>query len=802
MFVLIINYIHRFKGIWFIAFIAIMGCLISCNPAKNGKSDFSDNWEFARDMDTVVSSALFEKSNNGAITWMHVDLPHTANVEPLVMKETQWQGNCFYRKFFNVPLSYRNRHVAIYFEGAMQVADVYLNGEYIARNEGGYLPFYVDISANLKFGRENCLIVRLNNEDNPQVPPGKPIENLDFNYYSGIYRNVHLLVKDKVHISNPIHANRTAGGGVFVKYKDVNEKLASLNIEVDVQNDSDQEETVTVSLEMKDSTGTPVLSDKSGKKTIQKADFEVFQFEVEIQNPKLWSPANPYLYQLEIKVSKNEDVIDREALNVGIRTFTFDAENGFVLNGNKLHIRGTNRHQEYPYIGYALSDNAQYRDAWKIKQAGFNMVRLSHYPHAEAFLDACDELGLLVMNAIPGWQFFGNKEFQENSLQDVRSMVRRDRNHPSVVLWEASLNETEMSAEFMKEAHTIVHQELPVDQVYTCGWKDTIYDVFIPARQHAVPPHYWNRYNKNKPLFIAEYGDWEYYAQNAGFNQKAFKDLTEAERNSRQLRGYGQKRLAQQALNYQEALNSNLAGPAFGDANWLMFDYNRGYANNIEASGIMDIFRLPKFAYYFYKSQQNALPQHPDSFYHPMVYIANFWNDPSFSKIKVYSNCEEVELHLNGKQIARKGPDKDRISNNLNHPPFTFYPANFEEGTLEAIGYIDGKKVANHKQVTPVAPAKIVLSADLSNKPLEAGCNDAIFIYASIQDANGILVPDDSSQVEFQVAGDATLIGNNPVRAEAGIATILLRAGKNPGEIQVTAHAGKLTGSELVIESK
>ncbi len=792
----------RLQGLLPVLFIAISICFTVCKPAEQGKIEFCNNWEFVRDIDTNISSELFASTENGEITWMHVDLPHTANVEPLVMKESQWQGNCFYRKFFDVPLSYKNKHVAIYFEGAMQVADVYLNGEYIARNEGGYLPFYLDMSEKLKFGSENCLLVRLNNEDNPLVPPGKPIENLDFNYYSGIYRNVHLLVKDKVHISNPIHTNRTAGGGVFVKYKVINEKLAFLNLEVDVQNDSDHDEQVTVSFQMNDSTGSLVLSGTSGDKTIPKTGFEVFQFEVRVENPKLWSPIQPYLYQIEVEVLKNGEIIDREALNVGIRTYTFDVENGFILNGNKLHIRGTNRHQEYPYIGYALSDNAQYRDALKIKQAGFNLVRLSHYPHAEAFLDACDELGLLVMNAIPGWQFFGNREFQENSLQDVRNMVRRDRNHPSVVMWEASLNETDMSIDFMEKAHQIVHQELPFENVYTCGWQDTIYDVFIPARQHARPPHYWNRYSKNKPLFIAEYGDWEYYAQNAGFNQKAFKDLTEAERNSRQLRGYGQKRLAQQALNYQEALNSNLAGPAFGDANWLMFDYNRGYAPDIEASGIMDIFRLPKFAYYFYKSQQEPELQDSDAFYEPMVYIANFWNDPSFKDVKVYSNCDEVELRVNGKQIARKGPDNDRISNNLNHPPFTFHTDSFEEGTLEAIGYIDGKKVANHKQVTAAAPTKMHLSADISNKQLEAGCNDAIFIYAAIHDANDILVPDDSSLVEFQVAGDATLIGNNPVRAEAGIATILLRAGKNPGEIQVTASTGKLTGSELVIESK
>jgi len=785
-----------------LAALAVLGLAIySCrgnqlqSHTHSTTRNFNERWQFARTIDTTVTAAYFKRG--GEADWESVALPHTAHIEPLVIKDQQWQGTVFYRKFFKVPSADKGKHIAVKFGAAMHEADVYLNGQKLATHKGGYLPFVVNLTDKLNFGKENVLVVKLNNEDNPTIPPGKPIKSLDFNYFSGLYRNVRLLVDDKLHISDPIAAGRTAAGGLRVHYSKVSNKSATVNLQTDVSNLYSQGRSAYLTTSLRDEDHNVVARLQSEPKEISADTNALFRQAFTIENPRLWSPDQPYLYTITATLHDEDgNTLDSKQERIGIRTISFDEENGFLLNGKRLQLRGTNRHQSYPYIGYALSNNAQYRDAYKIKEAGFNFIRTAHYPPSPAFLDACDELGILFMDAIPGWQFFGGEEFQQLSYRNIRRMIRRDRNHPSVVLWEASLNESNMDKSFMEKANVIVHEELPFEDAYSTGWMDYAYDIFIPARQHSQPPEYWNDYSKDKPLFIAEYGDWEYYAQNAGFNQEAFEDLQEQERNSRQLRGDGQKRLAQQALNFQEAHNSNLQGPAFGDANWVMYDYNRGYAPNLEASGIRDIFRIPKFAFYFYRSQAGPNMDNETEFGKPMVYIANFWSDSTFTKAKVYSNTEEVALYLNGELVDRKRPDNGRLSSHLRHPPFTYELNKFEPGSLRAVGFINGQKVAETVRHSPGQPSSLQLEIDSSGRPLQAGQKDVVFVYASVIDANGTTVPTDSSSVTFSVEGDVSLIGRNSIKAEAGIAAILLRAGKKGGEGTIRAETHGLKSAE------
>ena len=759
---------------------------------------FNQEWEFVKDRDTTINQNLFNR--NGNIAWQKISIPHTANIEPIEKVKQQWQGFAFYRKFFEVSASDKGKHIAIKFDGAMQEADVYINGKKIQNHKGGYLPFSVDVTKIVNYGAENVILVRLDNRDNPIIPPGKPIADLDFNYYSGIYRNVWFIKKNQLHITDAVAVNRKASGGLLVHYKNVTSATATLTLQTEVENMGNEERSATIRTKLLDAKGKVVASHISQIANIKNGDFATYNQSIEIQSPKLWSPNNPYLYTLKVEVLENGKVVDAEEIKTGIRSLKIEA-GALTLNGEKIVIRGTNRHQEYPYVGNALSDNAQYRDAYKIKQAGFNLVRSSHYPQASSFLDACDELGILVMDAIPGWQFVGKEAFLENSYQDTRDMMRRDRNHPSIIMWEASLNESGMSKAYMKKTHEIVHEELPFDDTYSAGWIDDVYDVFLPARQHGKYPIYWKNYSKNKPFLIAEYGDWEYYAGNAGFNQKDYQNLKKDEKTSRQLRAFGQKRLLQQALNYQEAHHDNLYTKAIGDANWLIFDYKRGYADDIESSGIMDIVRLPKFAFYFYQSQ--TIPYlNSNEFNKPMVFIANYWQNLGDSTVKVYSNCKEVELFLNGKSLGKQKADADKYSTNLAYPPFTFSVKAFEAGKLSAVAYQSDGTTIKYVVTTPKTPAKINLRVDYSGKNIKAGTNDLVFVYAEIVDVNGTIMPDASNAIEFEIEGDAENIAPKIISAEAGIATILLKAGSKQGKINVLAKAAGMQSAKLRLKSK
>ena len=770
----------NFKNILKYSFLLIFTVsFISCEESNyEAKVNFNKDWRFTKLANITDSDEAFSKLDFDAAEWEPVSLPHTTNIEPQTVND-QWQGIAWYRKSFDVPVNPSTKKVFLDLEAAMNFSKIWINGTLVSEHHGGYLPVKVDITNYVEKGN-NVIAIRLDNTDNDITGP-KPLKRLDFNMYGGLYRNAWLHFSEKVYISDAVLAKKVAGGGIFVTYPKVTNEVSEVAVKTHIINEEKAEKQIKI-IQSIFYDGNLVKENSSTKRIAPESDVEIKELFT-INNAKLWSPKKPNLYQLETKVFIGENEIDSETTNFGIRVFTFDNNQQLYINGEKTFLRGVNRHQEYPFIGYALSDNAQYRDAKKIKEAGFNYIRLSHYPQSPAFLDACDELGIVVVDAIMGWQYYNDTDaFREYCYRSATELIRRDRNRPSVLAWEVSLNETKaMTVPFMEELNRITHAEYPGENVYSCGWMDDVYDIYFQARQHRIlHPHEL----KDKPYSVSEYGDWEYHSKNAGLNQDKLPNALRAELSSRQARANGEKRLLNMAYNLQESHNENMQTVAYSDSYWVMYDYNRGYHDDIEYSGVMDLFRLPKFGYYFYQSQKDVSEGN-------VLEIATYWNEKSPLDVKVFSNADEVQLFLNAELIATQKPDQNKNTDKLNHPPFTFKIPSFEAGTLKAIGFINGKQVSEDIVKTPKKPTKLKIWIDESGKKPIVGVNDVVFCYIAAVDENGTINTDYSEEVTVTLKGDAEIMNPDVIKAEAGIATALIKIGTSL-DISILAKSGDL----------
>jgi len=779
--------------------VALLGAVVSCQQSTSSSSEnqaslttaevinLNHDWQFSKDKNITV---LAESKPS---LWQSINLPHTPQIEPEIVND-QWQGIAWYQRNIKIPAIWQDKKLFIRFEAAMSHAEVWLNDVKLGEHLGGYLPFTYDISSLVKRGDNNILRVKLNNQDNPIIGP-KPLSKLDFNTYGGLYRSVNLLVKNPLYITDEMHANKVASGGVFVTYPTVSTTSSVVEIKTHIANDYAEQKNFTIKQSLY--LGEQLISETSNEQaSLMAGANQQFSQQLQVKQAKLWSPAQPNLYNLVSKIYLNNELVEQKDTRIGIRKFEFNKQHQLLINGEVTFLRGVNRHQEYPHVGYATSPQADYRDAVKIKSAGFDYVRLSHYPHSNAFMDAADELGLVVIDAILGWQYYlENPKFKAQIINTCHDLIRRDRNHASVLAWECSLNESWMPKSFIADLHDAVKQEDPTG--YSAGWQHG-YDLYLQARQHRQKEYE----TPTQPYNVSEYGDWEYYAQNAGLNQDAWGDLKEDERTSRQLLNSGEARLLQQARNLQEAHNDNLTIPAFADGYWVMFDYNRGYADDIESSGIMSLYRLPKYSYYFYQSQRDA--NQVSSLYDsgPMVKIASEWTKDSSNKVRVFSNADYVELWLNNTLVSKNAPSDDKFSSHIPHPPFEFELTAFIAGQLEAKAFIDNKLVATDLVVTPQAASHIQLTVDTSNVALATNANDVVFVYASIHDANGNVVPVNGQTLHFETSGDIEIV--NPVMPQTsqGKAAVLIRIGSTLAQASISATSSehKLTSKRLILQ--
>lgn len=741
--------------------------------------------------------------------WEKVSLPHPARYEQVLQPASRhFSGICYYRKQFTMPAHAGQAFVK--FEGAMQQASVWVNGRFVMQNQGGYLPFLVHLNPYLKEGA-NEIIVRLDNRENPNTPPGRPLNTNGFLYWSGIYRTVGLELTPDVHITDPSLANKVAGGGVFVRYDHVSEYAADVLIKTNVKNASSSPCKVTVTHRLLDAQGNKVQQSETAKADIEAgADADTEQ-SFKVMKPRLWSTDDPYLYTLVTEVSRDGRIIDSFSQTIGIRHISFSRWGGFRINGKQVRLVGSNRHEDHPWIGNSFSYAATYRDLKRIKDAGMNLVRIGHYPNSPDVYDICDRLGLFVIDPIPGWQFFNHNDiFKERVLRDIRQMVRRDRNHPCVILWEASLNESYPPDEFRIESALVAHEEYPGDQFFTCGdtygAKKTAWDVPYSLwggdpfrRPQTVQP--------DRPGLAREYGDFEFGG---------------AKSTTRYSREDGEKALLQNAWNLQWEYNTLMSSYYFpwnvGIVNWAFYDGFETFTPNISKWGVMDVFRIPKFAWYMFQSQRTANTVNAGEKIEPMVYVANWWTERGKDKVVVYSNCDEIELFVNGRSIGRQKPDSGPETvygdfhkggnpfdggnaDNMAQPPFTFMDVAWEKGELKAVGYLDGKKTSEFTVLTPEQPEALKLAVDTQGRDLEADGADVVFVHASLVDKNGtVSCTDNDTKVTFAIEGEGMIPGPSETTVHGGIASILVRSTVKPGTVTLKASSPGM--KDAVIEFK
>lgn len=761
-------------------------------------------------------------------SWRLVSLPDGMEYLPTEASGCiNYQGEVWYRKHFTPDEAWRGRRQFLHFEAIMGKSKVWLNGVLLQSHYGGYLPVIVDITPYLKYGQDNVIAVWADNSDDPAYPPGKEQAMLDFAYFGGIYRDCWLVVHNPVFITDPNYEDEKASGGLFVSYNRVSEQSAVVHIDTHIRNTSnrifrgrvvwqlyDHDDKLIFNLEKK-------LSLAAGKAHRVSGQSQVLQ-------PRLWSPDSPHLYKLHVYVQDtNGKTVDGYYRRIGIRSIEFKGEDGFWLNGKPYPepLIGANRHQDFAVIGNALSNSLHWRDAKKLRDAGLRVIRNAHYPQDPAFMDACDELGLFVIVNTPGWQFWNQEPvFAQRVYSDVRNMVRRDRNHPSVWLWEPILNETWYPDDFALNVVNILHEEYPYPYCYAgC-------DVTALGHQY-FPVHFTHPLNGKGEAFNTDTLDPKisYFTREWGDN---VDDWNSHNSPSRVNRAWGEAPMLKQAQGYAktdyqytcyDVLYRN-PRQHVGGCLWHSFDHQRGYHPDPFYGGIMDAFRQPKLSYYMFCAQRPAkinpdLPAETG----PMVYIANAMTPFSPEDVTVYSNCDEVRLTYGGNGKTRIY-HKPQNHEGMPSPVITFKGAfdvmqdkelarsgKHADSYLLAEGVMDGKVVATHKVMPSRRPSRLLLWADDERVELTADGSDLLTVVAAVADDNGNIKRLNNYEIKFEIEGPGELVANeetftNPRPVLWGTAPVLVRATTTPGEIKVRASvvwSGKHTpvSAELTLVS-
>jgi beta-galactosidase len=706
------------------------------------------NWLFSRSTIADAHMKDFDDSK-----FERVVIPHANTRLPWhSFDDKQYEFVSVYRRHFKVPPGARGRHVFVDFEGVMTASTVWLNGIRLGEYKGGYTPFSFELTPHLDFDADNVLTVEVDSTERADIPPfGQQIDYLTF---GGIYREVALRVVPGTFIEN-----------IFAKPKDVLTANPTLEVECFLEHLESSREPLWLEVTLRD--GDRVLGKGAQRVAPAAAPSDPAPYTVRLENlgpVVLWDLTRPKLYSVHVRLLNGSLLMDEDSRTIGFREARF-TEHGFELNGKVVKLCGLDRHQTFPFVGQAMPGRVQRRDA-QILRSSFkcNMVRTSHYPQSRHFLDACDELGLLVLEEIPGWQHIGDAAWKDISVDNVRRMIRRDWNHPSIVLWGVRINESRDDHDFYTRTNTLAHQLDPTRQtggIRNFEKSELLEDVFT-INDFGFPLR-----SPNHPLYLnTEFIGHTYPTKSC--------DNTE--------------RLTEHTLRHARIHNQLASNPQYaGGLGWCAFDYNThfdfGSGDRICYHGVADIFREPKPAAGFYKSQCD-----PDEeiVLEPAFRWAPGDESVGFSKGVLCSNCDHLKVYVEDKLIAELDPNRSEFGN-LRYPPFVLETRPFRDpwGDLRIEGYIQGRQVIVKRysgrgidQQFSVLPDDTRLFADGA---------DTTRVVLRVTDEFGAIRSLAGDAIQLNVEGPAEIIGDNPFALVGGTGAVWLRAKEQAGKVRLTA---------------
>jgi beta-galactosidase len=642
----------------------------------------------------------------------------------------------------------------------MAASTVWLNGARLGEYRGGFTPFSFELTPHLDFDGANVLVVEVDSTERPDIPPFG--DQVDYLTFGGIYREVSLRVVAASFLEN-----------LFVRPTNVLSSHPGLEVDCFLQHLEPVRAPLHLEAELCDR--DRVVARASLQIPVPAAAHTV-RFD-RLPAVKLWDLQNPNLYRVRVRLLREAQLIDQDERRFGFRSARF-TDHGFELNGRIIKLRGLNRHQTFPFAGAAMPWRVQRRDAQILRQRlKCNIVRTSHYPQSRHFLDACDELGLLVLEETPGWQHIGDAAWKDLAVDNVRRMIRRDWNHPAVILWGVRINESSDDHDFYARTNAVAHQLDPTRQtggIRAFQDSELLEDVFT-MNDFGYPLK-----APNHPCYL-----------NTEFVGHTFdtKSIDNADR------------LMEHTLRHARVHDQLASSPRYaGGIAWCAFDYNThpdfGSGDRICYHGVADIFREAKPAAGFYRSQCDPAEE---VVVEPAIHWAPSDGAGGLSKLVVCSNCDELKLYVAGKLLLEGRPDRTQFPH-LSHAPFVFdLGDNLDKwGDLRIEGYIAGREViVKHYSGQGLDRDFAVLPDDTR---LVADGADCTRVVLRVTDEFGNVRPFANPAVRLEIAGPAELIGDNPFVLVGGVGAIWIRAQERAGLVRITASHPELGQRHAQIE--